>query len=114
MIDWEQLMELLESFGAEEFEELVESFWAELDEAITALAELNLQDAGAIAAQMHFIKGAAANMGLSDVVNCVSAQEQAANAGHLDQIDIAKAAQVYAQSKATLCEEGYAKLGIRF
>lgn len=65
MIDWQRIEELKEDFGPDGLEDLLPVF---VEEIQTAIAELS-SDCGNqdIAAKAHFIKGSAANLGLTEL-----------------------------------------------
>ena len=64
MIDWDRITELRAEVGEEDFAEVVEMFLEEVDEALERLFR---SDDEGIAKDLHFIKGSALNIGLSDV-----------------------------------------------
>ena len=61
MIDWERMRELRHDIGAENFEEVVEMFFEEADAAVAHLT--TCEDAPALSAELHALKGAALNLG---------------------------------------------------
>ena len=64
MIDWDRVAELKTEVGEDDFAEVAEMFFTELEEVI---GRLDPTDAGALASDLHFLKGSALNIGLSDV-----------------------------------------------
>src|SRR6056297_198277 len=81
MIDWSRVEELLEEIGAEDFGEVVEMF---LDEVETVIVQLendpdNFSNAEE---QMHFLKGAALNLGFLSLAQLCQKGETSAASGH--------------------------------
>ena len=66
MIDWDRIRELRAEVGEEDFAVVVEMFFEEVDEA---LGRLFRPGSDALAEDLHFIKGSALNIGLSEVSN---------------------------------------------
>ena len=82
MIDWKRITELKEDFGEDGFEELLPVFTAEIQEA---LERLNSETTtSAVAEICHFIKGSAANLGLSQLTELCATNERAARDGQID------------------------------
>ncbi len=78
MIDWTRVQELKGEFGEEGFGEVVEIFVEETAPIIERLAEGRSAD---LAADLHFVKGSADNMGLSDLTEMCRRGEAAAATG---------------------------------
>lgn len=79
MIDWTRMNELRDDVGADAMAELMALFVQEMDDAVAALrANAPPQS---VAADLHFLRGAAANIGLVDVVAQCEAGEATARAG---------------------------------
>jgi len=85
MIDWERVSELIDEIGAEDFGEVVELFLDAVDNAIQLLANAN-GDAVVIEEQMHFLKGAALNLGFGDLAKLCMKGEKAASEGNPDAV----------------------------
>ena len=64
MIDWDRIRELRAEVGEEDFAEVVEMFFEEIDGAFVRLFR---SGSDALAEDLHFIKGSALNIGLSEV-----------------------------------------------
>ncbi len=63
MIDWARVKELRDEIGADDFDEVVALFLEEADEVIARISpELG---AKALEADLHFLKGAALNLGFA-------------------------------------------------
>lgn len=97
MIDWERVKELRDEIGAEDFAEVVEMFLQEADEAITRL--LPTLTAKAMEADLHFLKGAALNLGFAALSGLCQDGERRAASGSTE-VDLQSVAQVYIASKA--------------
>ena len=97
MIDWERVKELRGEIGADDFTEVVEMFLSEADEAASRLTAT--LTAPAIEADLHFLKGAALNLGFVALSALCQDGERRAAAGSTD-VDLAKVCQVYRDSKS--------------
>lgn len=96
MIDWAQVDELRTEMG-DAFDELVEAFLQEVDEG---LARLNPgSSASDQAAGLHFLKGAALNLGFQAFADLCAVGEERANGGKTPAFDAEQLAQCYAQSR---------------
>jgi len=60
MIDWARIEELRRDFGEDDFAEIVEEFLEEVQEKLASLQSARSSD---LAADFHFLKGSAANLG---------------------------------------------------
>ena len=96
MIDWERVKELRGEIGADDFAEVVEMFLEEADEAVTRLAPT--LTAKAMEADLHFLKGAALNLGFVALSGLCQDGERRAAAGSTE-IDLTAVVQVYTESK---------------
>lgn len=107
MIDWGRVKELRSEIGAEDFQEVVDLFLQEADEAIARLGPT----AGprALAADLHFLKGAALNLGFVDLSALCQDGERRASAGQTD-IDIAAVRATYRLSRQTFISGAEAAL----
>lgn len=100
MIDWKRVEELREEIGADGFIEVADMFLDEAEGAVRALvAGLPAEE---IAGQLHFLKGSALNLGLSDLAAICQDGERQAAAGQADAIDTAQVAAVWRASRASL------------
>ena len=80
MIDWSRVAELHEEVGDDALGEVLELFASEVDEG---LERLNVATSPkALAAEFHFLKGAALNLGLDHVAQLCAAGEAGALAGN--------------------------------
>ena len=79
MIDWDRVKELCAEIGADDFAEVVDMFLSEADEASGRLSpDLS---AKAMEADLHFLKGAALNLGFRALANLCQEGERRAAAG---------------------------------
>ena len=97
MIDWDRVRTLKEEVGAEDFDEVLELFFAEVDEAMGRLPAA--RDAASLSAEMHFLKGAALNLGFEVLSQRCHDGETQATQGRIGQIDVAEIVRVYALSR---------------
>lgn len=92
MIDWDRVKELRSEIGAEDFDEVVGLFLEEADEV---LARLSLDGgAKALAADLHFLKGAALNLGFAALSGLCQDGERRASLGDLS-VDLAAVRTTY-------------------
>jgi HPt (histidine-containing phosphotransfer) domain-containing protein len=96
MIDWERVKELRGEIGADDFAEVVEMFLEEADEAVERLSP-NLT-AKAMEADLHYLKGAALNLGFAALSTLCQEGERRAAGGATD-VDLDAVRQVYDTSK---------------
>jgi histidine phosphotransfer protein HptB len=95
MIDWAQLDGLQQDMG-DGFDELVEVFLDEMDAALSGLD--GAASPARMAADMHFLKGSALNLGLSAFAACCAEAE--GRAGRGEAVDPAAIRSAYAESRA--------------
>ncbi|KNG93906.1 histidine kinase [Pseudaestuariivita atlantica] len=103
MIAWDQVEELREAVGAEEFGELVDVFLEEVEGALAMLSPT--ADATTLEAQLHFLKGSALNLGFAEFSALCQAGESAARAGNTAAIDLTEIARSYHATKAFFLSE---------
>ena len=97
MIDWERIRELRSEIGADDFAEVAALF---LDEADGAVARLSpTASAKAMEADLHFLKGAALNLGFDALSALCQDGERRAAAGDTG-TDLAAVRAAYFASKA--------------
>ncbi|MBE3638244.1 Hpt domain-containing protein [Mangrovicoccus algicola] len=103
MLDWDRISELREEIGVEDFAEVVALFLEETGEALSRLA------AGrpTLAADLHFLKGAALNLGFADLARM--AAEGEARAGQGGAPDLASLAACYRSSRDAFLRGAAAK-----
>lgn len=78
MIDWTRISDLKTEFGTDGFEEILAIFFEETEPVIERLSRGHSGDP---AADLHFVRGSADNMGLSDLVAACRRGEAAVAAG---------------------------------
>lgn len=100
MIDWDKVEELRTEIGADDFSEVVDMFREEADQAVQALAAGPPVDE--IEGLLHFLKGSALNLGLSDLASICQDGERKAAAGYGSLVDLAQVVRVYKASRALL------------
>lgn len=98
MIDWARLNELRSEIGEDDLTEVVSLFLEEADEVVARIATLRTDSD--LESQLHFLKGSALNLGLSDLASLCQDGERAAAQGHGVSIDLGRIAATYAASKA--------------
>lgn len=98
MIDWNRIADLQGDIGAADFCEVVELFFEEIE---SELAILPAGCAGAgLDAKLHFLNGAALNLGFRRFSALCQQGESAAAAGQPERVDISATLASYAASKA--------------
>lgn len=97
MIDWERVREFHGEIGADDFAEVVAMFLEEADEAVTRMSPH--LTAKALEAVLHFLKGAALNLGFVALSALCQEGERRAASGSTA-VDLKTVAQVYTESKA--------------
>ena len=96
MIDWDRVRELRSEIGGEDFDEVVAMFLEEADEAIRRLSVE--RGAKALAADLHFLKGAALNLGFRHLSALCQEGERRAGAGDAG-VDLDAVRDVYARAR---------------
>lgn len=95
MINWSRLDELVSEIGTDAIDEVVALFLDEADEVIARLPQP--QAVATREADLHFLKGAALNLGFDDLSHlCDAGERNPAGA------DLAAIVSAYAQSRAAL------------
>lgn len=97
MIDWERVKELRAEIGADDFAEVAAMFLEEADEAVARL--LPGLTAKAIEADLHFLKGAALNLGFDALSGLCQDGERRAESGETT-VDLTAVRDTYFASKA--------------
>jgi HPt (histidine-containing phosphotransfer) domain-containing protein len=100
MIDWKRVQELRQEIGDDGFVEVTDMFLDEAEGAVHAL--LTGLPAHEIEGQLHFLKGSALNLGLSDLANICQDGERKAAAGFGVLVDTVQVAAVYRASRTCL------------
>ena len=106
MIDWDRVRELCTEIGADDFAEVVDMFLSEADEAAGRLSpDLT---AKAMEADLHFLKGAALNLGFRALASLCQAGERRAAQGDIG-VDLDAVRDTY-QSSKTAFQGGVARV----
>ncbi|MES2433110.1 MAG: Hpt domain-containing protein [Pseudomonadota bacterium] len=106
VIAWDRVNELRSEIGADDFAEVVAMFLEEADEVIGRIAKT--VGAKALEADLHFLKGAALNLGFSQFAAfCQDGERRAA--GGDTRIDLAQVCASYQASKKALMAEQKAR-----
>lgn len=107
MIDWGRVTDLRSEIGDDGFDEVIDLFLEETDEVAAGLATLD--EAAAIAAALHFLKGSALNLGFCDLASLCQDGERLAAAGDHRRIDLARVQRLYRDTRtaflAQLCRD---------
>ena len=96
MIDWERIRDLRSEIGAEDFMEVAAMFLDEADEAVLRLA--TPRGTKALEDDLHFLKGAALNLGFSRLSALCQDGERRAAGGDVS-VDVEAVRAVYLGSK---------------
>ena len=106
MINWARVDELEADIGTEAFDEVVELFLEEVEEVTNCLER---GDAGRdMAADMHFLKGSALNLGFDRLARLCAEGEALAAAGQAGRVSVADILSVYQASKSEFLGRGKA------
>lgn len=96
MIDWARVTDLAREIGEDSFDEVAALFMDEADDAVARLGAAH--SAKALEGELHFLKGAALNLGFVRLATLCQEGERRAATGSAD-IDLAEIVAVYHQSK---------------
>lgn len=99
MLDWGRIEDLRTEVGEEDFFEVVDLFLDEVDSVIDGLR--NASSPQTLAADLHFLKGSALNLGFDAVAELCDAGHRAIARYPGAEVDLAEISRVYAQSKET-------------
>lgn len=97
MIDWARVRDLAREIGEDSFDEVAAMFLDEADEAIARLD--GAMPPKTLEGELHFLKGAALNLGFVRLATLCQEGERRAAAGATD-IDTAEIVGIYRQSIA--------------
>lgn len=100
MIDWKRVEELRDEIGSDGFAEVVDMFLDEAEGAVRAL--ISRLPESEVEGQLHFLKGSALNLGLSELAAICQEGERMAAVGHAALIDMMQVATVWRASRAGL------------
>jgi histidine phosphotransfer protein HptB len=102
MIDWKRVAELQTEIGTDGFAEVAEMFLEEADETVLTLTSGPAPDE--VEGLLHFLKGSALNLGLSDLAALCQEGERKAAAGQGAAVDTAAVAALYRASRQALLD----------
>ena len=97
LVDWSRLAELKSEIGEDDFDEVMEIFLEECDGNTDGLVASD-----ALEQDLHFLRGAAMNLGLEALASACQAGERAAARGQGDGVDRAAIVALYRTSRARL------------
>jgi HPt (histidine-containing phosphotransfer) domain-containing protein len=100
MIDWNRVEELRSEIGADGFAEVAEMFLEEAEATVQMLVSGPAPDE--VEGQLHFLKGSALNLGLSELAAICQSGERKAAAGRATEVDVAAVASIYHVSREAL------------
>jgi HPt (histidine-containing phosphotransfer) domain-containing protein len=96
IVNWGRVAELTEEIGAEDFGEVVEIFLEECDGTAA-----RLPTSGTLEADLHFLRGAAMNLGLDAMAAACQVGERAAAEGRSQEVDREALVRLYDVSRKT-------------
>jgi HPt (histidine-containing phosphotransfer) domain-containing protein len=102
MIDWNRVSELQTEIGTDGFAEVAEMFLEEAEATVLKLTSGPAPDE--VEGQLHFLKGSALNLGLSDLASLCQEGERRAAAGQGAAVDTGAVARVYHASRQALLD----------
>ena len=99
LVNWDRVAELEAEIGADDFGEVVEIFLEECDGTAARLPESK-----ALEADLHFLRGAAMNLGLDAMAAACQDGERAAAGGRDAEVDRGAIARLYDASREAFLE----------
>jgi HPt (histidine-containing phosphotransfer) domain-containing protein len=102
MIDTERLAELREEVGAEDLAEVVALFCEEVEET---LDRIRRHPSGNLGEDLHFLKGSALNIGMSEVGQLCLAAEKSWRSDTSNPPDLAPIMHAFRKARQALCLE---------
>lgn len=109
MIDWSRVDELVDEIGAEDFGDVVDLFLSEVEGSI-ALLERAAGNAVVTEEQMHFLKGAALNLGFEELAQLAFKGEKSATSGRPDVVSPAQIRHAFEASRQVFLDDLPARL----
>lgn len=101
-MDWTRIDELREEVGDEALEEILEVFISEIDDFLDTLK--GRDDNTSLAGDLHFLRGAALNIGFKSLAEACQAGESLIKSGRRDEVDISGIFTKYDECRANLAE----------
>lgn len=102
MIDWKRVTQLQDEIGETDFGEIVTLFLEEVDEVVARLGQ-GFEPA-ALAADLHFLKGSALNLGFRRFAAACQKGESAERSADTDPALVAQVIATYETSRAAFLE----------
>ena len=99
MIDWARVEDLVDEVGAEDFGEIVDLFLKEVETAVTKLEAAD-DNPVLLEEHMHFLKGAALNLGFDALAQACQKGETAAAENNPHAVTAAEVREIYSLSRA--------------
>lgn len=106
MIDWDRVHALRDEVGPEEFGEVVDLFLEEVDEKI---AQIAAGRGGSAEEDMHFLKGAALNLGFEQLGALCRDSEALARSGQAEEVDLAAVFDCFEASRSDFLDAASTK-----
>jgi HPt (histidine-containing phosphotransfer) domain-containing protein len=103
MIDWARISELEQEIGLDSFAEVVDLFLSEVEGTLTTLAPNG--DRSGLHADLHFLKGAALNLGFTAFSALCQSGETLSAQGQADAVDLGAITACFHASYATFQAE---------
>jgi HPt (histidine-containing phosphotransfer) domain-containing protein len=103
MIDWARVRELRSEVGDEAFAEVTDMFLEEVDEVVARLQAR--PDPARFGDDFHFLKGAALNLGFSDMATHCSKGEHLSGIGMAAEAELLAVITSYANSRAEFLQK---------
>lgn len=100
MIDWARVNDLRSEIGEADFLEVVAMFLEETDDVVAQLA--GPPNLNTVEDRLHFLKGSALNLGLTDLARLCQAGEKSAASGDVASVDLRTVTDSYRAAKTKL------------
>ena len=102
MIDWGRVEELRAEIGDDDFHEVVAMFLEEADEVIVQIS--GPPDPSQLESRLHFLKGSALNLGLTELAGLCQDGERHAATGTATSVDLAAVVAIYRASRLQITQ----------
>lgn len=99
MIDWQQIKQLEEDIGPEDFSDVVILFLEEVDSTVEELKTAPPESAEELAPVLHFLKGSAYNLGFREFGDYCSDGERLVLEGQGQRVALDNVIRLYTKSK---------------
>lgn len=104
MIDWTRVRELALEIGIEDFDEVVDLFLAEVEDSVSRLASAG-DNPVKVEELMHFLKGAALNLGFQGLAQICQQGESDAAANAPPQVTPAQVRAIFEASRTAFLRD---------